>query len=194
MPLWGTGTGLLALMLAQRSEAEILALEIHAPSVDEARKNFASSPWANRLRLEHSDFRSWNGEGSFDLIVCNPPYFMNAKKSLKPEAAAARHQEPELLPALFRFADKNLSAKGHFAMILPFVESQKARAIAAQVGFFPSHVCTLRALPHKEVHRCMMRFGRNQVSCAETSFSVEEHRGKYSEQAFDLLKDFLLKL
>lgn len=115
----GTGTGIIALMLAQRfPTTSITAIDIHKPSVILAQENFATSPWADRLSAVHQDIAE-GFNGSFDLITCNPPYFQNSYKSDDTNRNRTRQNLSLSLPDLFIRASQLLRESGKFCLILP---------------------------------------------------------------------------
>ena len=134
----GTGTGLIALMLAQRSEAMIDAVEIDERACEEAKYNFEQSVWNDRLRIFHADFQLFANMPyeSYDLIVSNPPFFVNSLKTYDPALAVARHNDLLSFNQLVSGARKLLSSAGRLCVIIPFASRVEFRESARLAGFY----------------------------------------------------------
>src|SRR5436190_9030444 len=116
----GTGTGLLALIAAQRTAtAHIDAVEIDDASAEQAAENAAASPWSERVRIHRMDVRRMNTAERYDLIVCNPPYYSGYSKSHDERIGLAKHSGELLFPELLTAVDRLLAPEGRFAVILP---------------------------------------------------------------------------
>lgn len=116
----GTGTGLLALMAAQRNpEAQITALEIDPDSAAEARHNAAHSPWKDRIHIKEGDFSDFTADVLFDHIICNPPYFSNQLQNPDERLRSARHAAPEFFRILFRKGYEISTAEARLSLVLP---------------------------------------------------------------------------
>lgn len=121
----GTGSGLIALMMAQRSKSTIIdAVEIDKNSADQAADNFASSEWSERLQIFHTDIKSFEETEKYDLIVSNPPFFVDSLLSLNSSRTVARHTTELSFPELINAVVRLLKPGGRYAMILPPMESQ----------------------------------------------------------------------
>lgn len=133
----GAGCGLIALMLAQRfHEASITAVEIDPQAVEDAKANISQSPWADRIRLLNSDFR--DAEGSYDLIVSNPPFFTNGESAPEAARAAARHAAALSPLSLVEWAAGHLNPGGFLALIAP---SELSADIEMQAALSRLYVC-----------------------------------------------------
>ena len=166
----GTGTGTIALMLAQRllgvertlpvsSKIQILGIDIDAPSVEEAAANFAASPWAECLRPELVPLQELDRAPRWDLIVSNPPYYDNSLQAPDPRRNAARHTEVGQSLSyrdLVSFAAASLSAGGRLALILPSVEEMPLLRYAASFSLFPKRITSVRTTPSKAPSRMIM--------------------------------------
>lgn len=134
----GTGTGLIALMLAQRSDAMIDAVEIDESACEEARFNFEQSGWSNRLHIYHSDFHPFAdlSHESYDLIVSNPPFFINSLKTKNEALSIARHNDMLSFNQLVSGARKLLNSSGRLCVIIPFGSCTEFRESARLAGFY----------------------------------------------------------
>jgi len=134
----GTGTGLIALMLAQRSEAIIDSVEIDRLACDEAEFNFAQSPWNDRLKVFNTDFQMFANFPCepYDLIVSNPPFFVNSLKTKNAALSVARHNDVLTFDQLVICSRKLLSNSGRLCVILPFTSCDEFRGCARLAGFY----------------------------------------------------------
>ena len=129
----GTGTGLVALMMAQRfATASIDAIEIDKEAAGEAAFNFSESPWENRLNVIHADARKFTVSKKYNLIVSNPPYFIQSLKNQCRRKSTARHAETLAIDDLFKLAANLLEPNGYFVVILPYDLLQPALSKAKQ--------------------------------------------------------------
>lgn len=190
----GTGTGLISLMLAQRSIAEITAIEPDINSFCQAKENFQKSKWSNRIRIENTSLQEFSGNLQFDLIVTNPPYFVNSLKNPDERKASARHDinltTDEILKGVFRL----LSEDGRFQIILPWVEGNLFIAEAAGYGLFCNSILKIRPLPSGEIRRMILGFSRKRTTVTEKFLTIEKgKRHEFTEEYINLTKDFYLK-
>lgn len=180
----GTGCGLIALMIAQRApEAEILGIDIHAPSIEEARENFSQSPWSDRLRGECVSFSDIEHSGSrFDLVVSNPPFFKSGVKEFDSARIVARHQG-ELSPeSLIKSMPSLLSPKGRLCMILPATMYDDTKKIAAEAGVRVSRSCFVRDNDKLSPKRVMMEFMLTGEGASEEKEGAEADGGEIREE------------
>ncbi len=207
----GTGSGLIALMLAQRfGEAEIVGVDIDEQAVVQAQANFAASPWRERLRAECSEIQKFRSTetrevGSldvqkvkssdrFDLIVSNPPYFNNSLKNPNAARSTARHTDTlryeELIAAVYGL----LKEDGRFAVILPIESEEEFCLLAAKQGFFLSRVCRVKGNVRKPFKRVMLEFAisHSPFAISHEELILEEAANVRSEAYKVLTKDFYL--
>jgi tRNA1Val (adenine37-N6)-methyltransferase len=194
----GTGTGLLALMIAQRSEAEIEidAVEIDPSAAKQARENILSSPWKQKIKVYEQSIQefSLNSGQKYDLIISNPPFFSKNLKSPDPKVNMAHHNDllgPEdLISCVFRL----LSAKGKFAVMLPPFESLLLEKEAGKLGLLPHEKCMVRDRKSSEPSRIISIFGFSFTETRETQIYIKEDDGAYSSEFRRLLANFYLHL
>ena len=189
----GTGTGVIALMLVQRNpEAQIQAVEIDETATRRARSNFDMSPWAERLEVVCCAVQEFNPAEKFDLIISNPPYFVDSLLPPDAKRSTARHTHDLSFEELDKAACQLLADEGKFALILPTTEFEKYLAIT-QLSLVRR--CDVHPIEGGEVKRVMAEFAKQKVG--ETileNISIERgRRGDYTEEYRTLTKDFYLK-
>jgi tRNA1Val (adenine37-N6)-methyltransferase len=193
----GTGTGLIALMIAQRNRmAAITAIEIDPTACSQALENVSASPWADRITVVNGDFLSWDHVGihSFDLIVCNPPFFSGSLKNPDPLRAAARHDDGLPLGALAGRASELLSPAGKLALILPAGRAEEAIRMAASAGLHVLRRTDVRGNPQAPVRRVLLEWGRKSGTVEWNELVIESGaRGIYTDDYLLLTRDFYLK-
>ena len=145
----GTGTGVISLMIAQRSpELRITALEIDSESLEEAIQNFQNSPWKDRVEGVLCDFLDYSTSERFDLIVSNPPYFENGLLNESKRKASSRHEASLPLINLFQKSKGLLTEKGEFVLILPAQSAQKWIDNALKMNLFCFKEITILGKPN----------------------------------------------
>ncbi len=195
----GTGTGLIALMLAQRSDAELIdALEIEENAYEQAVENFEKSDWGDRLFCYHAGFDEFveemQDEEEYDLIISNPPFYSEDYKSGIENRDQARFADSLPLEELIEGASFLLSEKGHFDMIIPFSEEQKAIQIANSYSLFPCKITRVKGTSESPIKRSLISFGFEKAKPELDELILEISRHNYTEEFKALVKDFYLKL
>ncbi|MDR1678521.1 MAG: methyltransferase [Prevotellaceae bacterium] len=191
----GTGTGLIALMLAQRCPAVIDAVEIDKNAAEQALENVQRSPWAERVRIINASFQDFckTATTRYDLVVSNPPYFHRSLKSPTIERSFARHSDTLPFDEIIEGSKKLLSEKGKLTVILPLIESVAFTEKALSAGFFCGKKCLLTPRPGAETKRVLLSFGKENQACQHSELLIETAtRHCYSEQYRELTKDFYL--
>ena len=194
----GAGTGLIALMLAQRTQAEqIDALEIDADAHGEATENFESSPWNDRLFCFHAsldDFMDDLEDEKYDLIVSNPPFYAENVTSGNLARDTARQNQSLPFEDLCEAASILLSDDGIFSIIIPYKEEENLIALAQQNSLFPIKITRVKGTPVSEIRRSLLAFSRNQQALEIDELTIETARHEYTPEFASLVKDFYLKL
>lgn len=195
----GTGTGLVALMLAQRSHAEqIDALEIDADAHEQATENFESSPWNDRLFCFHAsldDFMDELEDEAYDLIVSNPPFYSENVSSGNAARDNARQNQSLPFGDLCEAASVLLSEDGIFAVIIPFKEEANFIALAHENDLHPQKITRVKGTPDTETKRSLLALGRLPVeNYPVDQLVIEIARHDYTPEFTALVKDFYLKL
>lgn len=173
----GTGSGLLALMMAQQADAKILALDIDAGAVQQAKINFEASPWSMRLRVLERDVCLFADSTSdkFDYIISNPPYFEQGERSENRQRAIARHVDALTLPQLFTSVAKLLCENGCFALVLPYSMRTEMVRCAANVGLWLNREARVRSMPGEPFVRLLVEFAKKMpLSYTYEEISIEE--------------------
>jgi tRNA1Val (adenine37-N6)-methyltransferase len=194
----GTGTGLIALMLAQRSSAtQIDALEIDENAYEQAVNNFENSPWGDRLFCFHAGLDEFidEPEDAYDLIVSNPPFYAEDYKTENEQRDLARFQDAMLFEDLVEAAGLLLSENGIFAVIIPFKEEAKFIDLCAEAELFPVKVTRVKGNPTSETKRSLLAFKRYELSVLEADeLVIEINRHEYTDDYIALTQDFYLKM
>lgn len=188
----GTGTGVIALMAAQRCQGRITGIDIDAPSVEEAAGNFAASPWAERLRAERISLAEFHPAGRYDVIFSNPPYYDNSLKNPGVRESLARHVESLSPGDIFSFASEWLERDGRLSLISPAESEKSLLRTAASFGLHPFRLLRIRTVGGKPCRRVISEFGRERVECAEESLVLQD--GNRRTDAYrKLTEDFYLQ-
>jgi tRNA1Val (adenine37-N6)-methyltransferase len=191
----GSGTGLIAIMIAQRCNAVITAIEPDRESFEQACSNVKLCRWSERIFVEHTDLQSYYpSAGKFDLIVTNPPFYTGSLKNPDPRKAAARHSDTLSGESLLEGASRLLSDKGRFQLIMPYVEGNIFIAEAQQYGLFCYNILKIRPLPTSEITRLILSFSRERLKLTERFLTIEHgKRHEFTEEYINLTKEFYLK-
>lgn len=191
----GTGTGLIALMLAQRCGGEIIGIEPDRDSFEQACQNVESSKWNGRIKIENTDLQSFNPENTrFDLVVTNPPYFINSLKNPDPRKASARHNQSLTSEEILQGVARLLTDNGRMQMILPYVEGNIFISEAQEYGLYCSNILKIRPLPTGEIKRLILTFTRERKKVTEKFLTIEHgRRHEFTDEYINLTKDFYLK-
>ena len=190
----GTGTGLIALMLAQRSKAEIDAVEIDGPAYLEAKYNFDQSPWKERLKIFNTDFNVFSIEKAqqYDLIVCNPPFFINSLKNSDHQLAKARHNETMNFDQLIQGAVKVLKRTGRLAVIIPRESFDEFRETARLQGFYLHQKASILTKPGKIAKRVLLELSLLPHYVQTSEIIIHDYHGKFTDQFTELTSPYYL--
>lgn len=193
----GTGTGLLALMCAQRNlDAKISAIDLDLIAVDIATYNIQESKWKERIQVIKEDILEYHPETLFDHLICNPPYFNNGQISSDIQRATARHSHylPHL--SLINQCKILLKPSGRASFILPLTEGETFIQLAKNKGWFVSRRCDVKATENKEIKRIMFELALYPTEVIYTEMVIHDNTQKlgYSEDFIKLCKPFYLKM
>ena len=190
----GTGTGLIALMLAQRfSLAHIDAIEINKQAHDQASKNFKNSPWNSRIHLHNTSLQNYTPKGSFDMVVCNPPFFIASLKSGKEGKDQARHSESLQIHEIFKFSTQNLKEGGSVSLILPADQLSRTTELAESYELNLSWICEVFPAPESKIKRILLEFRKEKRELRIDQLVIETgSRHAYSDEFKAITKEFYL--
>ena len=188
----GTGCGILALQCAQRTACQVEGIDIHEPSVQQARENFRNSPWAGRLVAMCISLQKYKPDVVFDAIISNPPYFSNSLKSPKALRNTARHDEELPLDDFFYHSARLLSPRGTVSLCLPMAEYERALTLAAAHGFFLRSVLYVRGGENSDPYLVLFAFGTAAVTPVSAELNIRDREGKYTEAYRLLTQGFYL--
>ena len=195
----GSGTGVIALMVAQRTaNAQIDAVEPDSGSCEDALRNFAESPWADRLHLHDVTLQEYVSRYAekvqYDLIVSNPPYFVDSLKAPDPVRNAVRHAVSLPFEELLDGVKTLLAEHGRFAVILPVTEGVLLEKLALERSLHCVRKCLVQTKPGVPPKRVMMEFGRKSVPLRSDLLIMEtERHQEFTEEYRRLTRDFYLK-
>jgi tRNA1Val (adenine37-N6)-methyltransferase len=194
----GAGTGVVALMLAQRSNAEqIDALEIDEEAYEQSVDNFENSPWSDRLFCFHAGLDEFveEPEDEYDLIVSNPPFYSEDYKSENEQRDLARFTDAMPFEDLIEAAALLLSENGIFCVIIPYKEEIHFIGLAKEYELYPLKITRVKGTPTTEIKRSLLTFGRNENNnIATDELIIETARHNYTAEYIALTKDFYLKM
>jgi tRNA1Val (adenine37-N6)-methyltransferase len=191
----GSGTGLIAIMLAQRCDAEIYAIEPDTESFGQCCENINNSSWSDRIMAENVRLQDFNPGGKlFDLIVSNPPYFSESLKSRDIRRSAARHNDTLRSSEILHGVNRLLAENGRFQIIMPYAEGNIFIAEAVSYGLYCNGILKIRPLPTHEIRRLIMTFSRKNIKTKEGFLTIEHGaRHQYTDDYINLTREFYLK-
>lgn len=193
----GSGSGLISLMIAQRCNADIYAIDIDEGAVKQSFYNFQNSPWANRLTCERISLQSFSDftQSKFDLIVSNPPYFVNSLNAPHAQRTTARHTSTLTHEEMIIYSEKLLKKTGRICLILPVAEGYRCIDFAKTLGLYCSNLVKVYTKPNAEMKRLLIELTFEEKVAVETELTIEsETRHNYSADFAGLARDFYLKL
>lgn len=188
----GTGTGLIALMLAQKYTSAIVhAVEIDQNAANTAKENFLNSPFSNRIALFHSSIKDHftDNNEQYDLIISNPPFFINSLSSQNPKKSVARHTDLSFFEVLLTESAKRLDQSGHLCIILPLETAEMVKKMVS--GLKVQKEILIYSFPESKPHRTIMVMGYEALVPLEEEIVIYQSKGIYSAVYRDLLKDYL---
>ena len=193
----GAGTGILSLMLAQRSNSEqIDAIEIDEDAYEQCVENFETSPWGDKLFCFHAGLDEFvdEPEDEYDLIISNPPFYAEDFKTDNSQRDMARFQDAMPFEELIEAATLLLSDNGIFSVIIPFKEEAKFVSMCKELDLFPFKITRVKGTPNSEIKRSLLAFSRIEQTPIIDELTIEISRHQYTPEYIDLTKDFYLKM
>ena len=191
----GCGSGLIAIMAAQRSNAHVIGIEIENNAAGQAAANANDCPWSDRIEIVNCDILQYSPTTLFDSIVCNPPYFVNSLKCDELSRTMARHSDTLDCNSFFGKTGELLTANGKISIVIPTDILEEWKDAAALCGFCTSRITYIKTTPRKAPKRVLMEFKRG-YSCdtVTQTLVLEDSPGIYSKEAQEILRDFYLKI
>jgi len=187
----GTGTGLLPLMLAQKSDAFLETIETDPDAAGQAAENIAQSPWCERIRLIESDVRKFPFTDKYDFIITNPPFYESDLRSPVDKKNKARHNESLTLEELMKVIISCLHAEGAFSVLLPFRRTAYFEKLAADNGFFSQEKLTIRQTPVHLPFRTILLFKKNKpLKEIINELTIKNEKGKYTPEFSGLMNAY----
>ena len=193
----GAGTGILSLMLAQRSNAEqIDAIEIDEDAYEQCVENFEASPWGDKLFCFHAGLDEFvdEPEDEYDLIISNPPFYTDDYKSDNSSRDLARFEDALPFVELIEAAALLLSDNGIFSVIIPNKEEERFVTMCKELDLFPLKITRVKGTPTSEIKRSLLAFCRKEQTPLIDELVIEISRHNYTPEYIELTKDFYLKM
>lgn len=190
----GCGSGVISLMAAQKSEAQIRGVDIDQSSVDQANKNFMSSKWKNQLIAEKISIQAFSQRSTqkYDLIISNPPFFENDLKSPSEIRNKARHNDSLSYSDLLKSSHQLLKTTGRLALVLPFAEGEDFLHLASSQSFFIMRKTLIYPKPSKKANRLILELTLKPCQTQVEELTIREENNQYTSQYRHVTKDFYL--
>ncbi|MGM0667700.1 MAG: tRNA1(Val) (adenine(37)-N6)-methyltransferase [Bacteroidota bacterium] len=188
----GTGTGLITLMIAQRTDAAIVGIEPDIQSCEQARENVENSPWRNRIEIVNTRLQDYSPGEKFDLVVSNPPFFRHSLTGRDQRRAKARHDYDLSGAELVKAVISLLAPRGKFCLILPYAEAAIFITEAAEAGLFCNKILKVKPLPSAPVKRMLMEFAAGKSELQQSFLTIERERHRYTDEYKKLAADYYL--
>ena len=211
----GTGTGLIALMIAQRfsklsqnqrtemvnSQLNIDAIDIDKKSIEQATENIASSLFAKYITTHHTSLQDYAPHEKYDAIVCNPPYFVASLKCPDAARTQARHTDSLSFNDLLAHSARLLNSGGSLSVVLPVNEGNQLIELAPKYGFTLTHLTEVHPTPTAPPKRLLLQFvmqnsqhNHSSLPISHSSLTIEIARHQYTPEYIALTRDFYLKM
>jgi len=187
----GTGTGLLPLMLSQKTESPVDSIEWDPASVAQARENIQVSPWAETIRVLEGDARDFSFDSPYDFIITNPPFFASDLRSPQERKNKAKHDQSLTLDQLMVVINNNLNPNGNFSILLPYHRTSFFEELAKGFGFLLREKLVVRQTPSHPPFRSIGLFGfSGSREVSTTEMVIRDNNGKYTPAFTELMKDY----
>jgi len=191
----GTGTGLIALMVAQRNpNAFISAVEIERDAYIQAKENILQSIFKHQIELLHTSFQDYKSTNKYDLVVCNPPFFRPTYLSGNESRDIARQRINFEMNNFFEITFNATEEDGEVAIVYPFEQLEYITKIAAAKKFFIKRQCLVKGNQNKPFKRVLLQFSKQKKNVESSELCIENERHQYTNEFVELVKDFYLNL
>ena len=189
----GTGTGLLSLMLAQKTNAQIDAVDIDKKSAEQASENFNKSPWSKFLHAFHSDIKEWDPLHKYDLIISNPPFYENDLLPKKEGKLISKHSDAMRLEDLLSVVKNLLAEDGSFTVLIPWHRTKWFETAASLSSFFIKEKTEVRQTPAHSYFRTMLILQNKKTNSLTNELAIKNNN-EYTSEFSELLRDYYLYL
>ena len=191
----GTGSGIIALMIAQRTNQSVIidAVEIQQADADEAKANVKASAWSDRVFVHHISVDDFFPVHKYDLIISNPPFFVNSLLPPENPRSIARHTKQLTFEMILKTSDRLLNAKGRLVVILPMEESKIFNELASRSGFFQNRRLSVKSRATNPIERVVTEYSKTKKELTEESLVIHDTKNEWSDEYKKLTKDFYLK-
>lgn len=192
----GTGTGLIAIMCAQRNNnAQIEALEIDDLACEQAQENINDCPWTSRISVLNKALQDYQPEKKYDSIISNPPFFVNSTKASCNKKSTARHTDTLSFQDIVSFAIEHLNKSGKLSVVLPIVEGEEFISIAHSMGMYLNRKTIVIPKPGAKAKRILMELSLFETDIIISELTSEtEHRHFYTDDYKALTGDFYARI
>lgn len=190
----GCGTGLLSLMMAQKNNIHIDAIEINKEATEQAKENIAVSLWGDRITVINEDILKWTTSKKYDCIVSNPPFYETELKSPKHTKNIAHHNEGLKLNELFNFIKNHLSENGVFYLLLPEKRKAELEDLLKQYHFYLHTQIEVTQTINHTPFRVMIKAGNKKQDAVAKEMAIKNNSNEYTPEFIELLKDYYLHL
>jgi tRNA1Val (adenine37-N6)-methyltransferase len=191
----GAGSGLLMLMLAQKTNSEIHGIEINQPSFNQLQANISASKWKDDLTAFHGDARHFSFPHRYDFVITNPPFFENDLQSDEVNLNVAKHSTSLTLEELLHVIDRNLTPDGSFGVLLPYHRLDYFTDLCNRNGFWLSEQLLVKQSPAHNYFRAILHFQRQAGSFSQKhELVIQNEKNQYTPEFVELLKDYYLYL
>src|SRR5450759_1776897 len=187
----GSGTGIISIMLAQRCDAEITAIEPDYESYIQNCENVSRCDWHNRIKVENTSLQNFTArKAKFDLIVTNPPFFSDSLKSPDLRKSFTRHNDSLTTDEILEGTNRLLEDEGRLQLIMPYVEGNVFITEAHKYGLYCNSILKIRPLPSSEIRRLILKFSKIQKKPSESFLTIEHgRRHEFTEEYINLTKE-----
>ena len=190
----GTGTGVIALMMAQKNtSATIDAIDIDETAFEQAKENFTQSSWAERLQAYHSSLQDFSPDKRYDLIISNPPYFIDDYKTDNHQKNIAKHSISLSYKELMTGISRLLSNRGEADLVLPIFNLPLFESLASQENLFITKLTEVIAVEGKEPYLALIKLSSRKMEFSKNSIAIQNSAGEFSDEYRALTKDFYLR-
>lgn len=190
----GTGSGLLSLMVAQKTNGIIDAIEIDEEAAQQAKENISASPWKERIAVYNEDVLEFHFSKQYDIILSNPPFYENELSSGNKKKDTAHHGEGLRLEVLVRLIKQHLHPSGCFYLLLPFKRIAEAENILKKENLFINKKLIVHQSIAHQPFRVMVKGGHEQRVTEEQHMFITDDKGEYTKEFIALLRDYYLYL